>query len=163
MQCCFLRWREGGSWIWEVWSGETFPEFSFPGNDLMEHKLNIWNSFVKTHKGLFKKARAGKMHIRGWWLPTGETHKGVTFTGSFTLVHHKSKQIQMSYLTEAGLFLWKLSLSRKTSNQAFNRHTPPFTVGPTTKVRIGLRYIQILKFWGWERKATNTRMSHSTH
>lgn len=40
---------------------------------------------------------------------------------------------------------------------------PPFTVGSTTKVKIRWKHIQILKFWGWKRKPTSTRMSHSTH
>lgn len=128
----------------------------------MEHTLNIWNSFVKTYKRFFKRR---------------ELEKCTFVDDDFLLVKHTK------VLLSLGLLLWSITkasiykchtrrkqdcffenyLSRKTSNQAFNRHTPPFTVGSTTKVKVRRRHIQILKFWCWKRKPTSTRMSHSTH
>lgn len=44
---------------------KPFQNSGFPGNDLMEHKLNIWDSFVRIYKGIFFKVRVGKIHTGG--------------------------------------------------------------------------------------------------
>lgn len=71
----------------------------------------------------------------------------------------KRSILQTSYSEEAGLFLWNLHLEENSKW----RHNPPFTVESTTKVKTGLRHIQILRFGSWKRKHTNIRGSDSNH